>query len=103
MRHLLWYLIAGTKGGINRAKILLLLHDRPYNAHQLAKELELDYKTVRHHLDVLEKNRLIEPIKKGEYGSPYVLSIYMEQNYDSFQDIWKKIKIEREERKKSGT
>ena len=58
MKKILWWLIAGTKGGINRARILSLLNERPYNAHQLAEKLDLDYKTVRHHIKVLEDNNI---------------------------------------------
>ncbi len=52
-KRLLWWLIAGTRGGVNRARIILALHDLPSNANQLAEHLGLDYKTIRHHLDVL--------------------------------------------------
>src|SRR5437667_11038903 len=52
----LWYLIAANRGGINRARILWTLHDRPYNAKNLAARLALDYKTIRHLLDVFREN-----------------------------------------------
>jgi len=53
LRQLLWYLIAGTRGGMNRARILEALHERPYNANQLSETLGLDYRTIRHHLELL--------------------------------------------------
>ena len=59
MKQLLWYLLAGTRGGLNRIRILEALLERPYNAHQLSEELELDYRTMRHHLDVLTKNHIL--------------------------------------------
>src|SRR3989442_3969253 len=43
----LWYLIAGTRGGINPARNLWTLHDRPYNANDLATPQPLDSKTLR--------------------------------------------------------
>ncbi|MEK6988099.1 MAG: winged helix-turn-helix domain-containing protein, partial [Candidatus Thermoplasmatota archaeon] len=55
MDRRLWYLIAGTRGGINRARILWSLRNRPHNANDLAEFLGLDYKTVRHHLDILRE------------------------------------------------
>jgi predicted ArsR family transcriptional regulator len=67
MEKLLWWLIVGTKGGINRAKIIRILHDRPHNANQLAGKLKVDYKTIRHHIEVLEKNSIVSPyIVHGE-------------------------------------
>src|SRR5439155_349717 len=53
MDRRLWYLIAGTRGGINRARIFLIIHDRPPNANDPATKRTLDYKTVSHHLGVL--------------------------------------------------
>ena len=38
MKRLLWYLIAGTKGGVNRARIIKCLQERPYNANQIAEK-----------------------------------------------------------------
>ncbi|MGZ7108837.1 MAG: winged helix-turn-helix domain-containing protein [Methanobacterium sp.] len=90
MKNLMWWLFAGMKGGINRAEIIRMLHDRPYNAHQLAEELNLDYKTVRHHIQVLEKNDLIISGEE-KYGKMYFLSSVIEKNYDVFLDIWKKL------------
>jgi len=88
-RHLLHWLIAGSRGGVNRAKIIRILKDEPMNANQLTGILEVDYRTVRHHLDVLEKNRVITPM--GErYGMMYFLSPEMEENYPVFEEILKR-------------
>lgn len=92
MKRLLWFLIVGSKGGLNRARIIMLLHDRPYNANQITEELGLDYKTVRHHLKVLEDNNIIAPVGKKKYGALYFLSTLMEDNYDMFCEIWDQIK-----------
>ncbi len=91
MKRLLWHLIAGTKGGINRARIIKCLQKRPYNANRIAEILNLDYKTVRHHIKVLEKNSVI--ISSGDkYGVVYFLSSEMEKSMDIFEEIWKSIK-----------
>jgi len=92
MKKMLWWLIAGSTGGPNRARIIMVLHNRPYNAHQLAEELNLNYKTVRHHLKVLEENKIITSTGKQKYGELYFLSDALEENYDTFKDIWKEIK-----------
>ena len=91
MKKLLWWLIAGTRGGINRARIIKLLQERPYNAHQLAEKLQLDYKTIRHHIKVLEENNIITASGEKKYGTVYFLSTNMEHNYNLFNEIWAQI------------
>ena len=88
MKNLLWYLIAGTKGGETRGKIISLLKKTPSNANKIAEILKLDYKTVRHHLEVLEKNNTITAINKGKYGAVYFLSELMKANLKLFDEIW---------------
>ncbi len=68
--------------------------DRPRNANELAEILNLDYKTVRHHLDVLEKNRLVAPPRirgSGGYGKMYFPSEILEENMEYFNEIWGEI------------
>jgi len=90
LAHLLQWLIAGTRGGVNRARIIAAVHEAPQNANQLTGLLEVDYRTVRHHLDILEKNGLI--ISIGErYGKMYFPSLELEENYDLFEEIWIRI------------
>jgi DNA-binding transcriptional ArsR family regulator len=89
-KYLLGWLIVGTRGGLSRAKIIETLKETPQNANQLANLLELDYRTIRHHLEVLEKNRMITSAGEG-YGITYFLSPAMEENYDLFEEILKKI------------
>jgi DNA-binding transcriptional ArsR family regulator len=50
MEAVLWQVLAGTRGGPNRARLLRAVDDRPRNANQLAEALDLDYKTIEHHL-----------------------------------------------------
>lgn len=91
MKRLLWHLIAGTKGGFNRARIIKCLQQRPYNANRIAENLNLDYKTVRHHLKVLKENNII--VSSGDkYGVVYFLSNDMEKNLPIFEEIWENIK-----------
>jgi DNA-binding transcriptional ArsR family regulator len=95
MKTILWWLIAGSKGGINRAKIIKELHDRPYNANQITERLGLDYKTVRHHLKVLSENGIIESNSGEKYGTMYFLSRNMEENFPLFLEIWNKLEMTR--------
>lgn len=90
LKYLLGWLIAGTRGGPTRAKIIEALKETPQNANQLATFLKMDYKTMRHHLEVLEKNKIITSIG-DRYGATYFLSQTMEENYGMFEEIMKKI------------
>jgi predicted transcriptional regulator len=90
MKRLLWWLLAGSAGGVNRCRILEELLRIPHNANELAKVLALDYKTIRHHLEVLEKNHLITSTGTG-YGKTYFPSDLLETNTMLFQEIWAQI------------
>jgi DNA-binding transcriptional ArsR family regulator len=92
VKQILWWLIAGSKGGVNRARIIIALQKRPYNANQLTQLTGLDYKTVRHHLDVLKKHRAITTTGE-EYGTMYFLSESMRTNFADFLEIWKQVEI----------
>ena len=98
LKYLLGWLIAGSRGGITRAKIIETLRENPQNANQLATSLGMDYRTIRHHLKILLKNRLITSTGDG-YGKTYFLSVDLEENYVLFEEIlnklWKKQKREK--------
>jgi len=93
LKYVLGWLIAGTRGGITRAEIIKTIHKTPQNANQLANTLRMDYKTVRYHLEVLEKNRILTSVG-DKYGATYFLTQTMEDNYRVFEEIlnriWKK-------------
>ena len=91
MKNLLWYMFAGTRGGITRVRIIDLIRNSPANANKISEILKLDYKTIRHHLKAMEKNSLIYAINKEKYGAVYFLSEIMESNIDMFDEILDKI------------
>ena len=87
LRRSLWYLLAGTRGGITRIRIIMLLRERPYNANQIKDALELDYKTVQHHLKVLSDERVISTSEEKKYGSMYFLSPLLDKNMYIIDEI----------------
>ena len=91
LKRLLWYLLGGTRGGPTRAEILNTLRERPLNANQLAETLKVDYKTIQHHLRVLEENGLAAPSEKGAYGALIFLTPKMEEALPFLEEIWSKI------------
>jgi DNA-binding transcriptional ArsR family regulator len=86
MEAVLWQVLAGTRGGPNRARVLRALDRRPRNANQLAEDLELSYKTVRHHLDVLEDNGVIDS-GDSDYGRIYLPSDRVRRHWDTAEEI----------------
>ena len=86
MEGTLWHVLAGTEGGPNRARILRALDERPRNANQLADALDLDYKTVRHHLDVLGEKNLV--CRSGDdYGAIYLPTDRLRQYWNTCEEI----------------
>jgi len=98
LKYILGWLIAGTRGGASRARIINALKESPQNANQLANLIGKDYRTIRHHLGVLEKNRII--VSAGDkYAATYFLSPEMEENYELFAEMLKKALERKDERK----
>ena len=86
MEGAIWYVLTGTRGGSNRIRILRALDERPRNANQLADDLDLDYKTVRHHLDVLEENDILTN-SGDDYGAVYLPTDRARHNWDTVEEI----------------
>ncbi len=90
VKRLFWFIFTGSRGGLNRLKIISELKKNPVNVNQLAKKLSLDYKAIQHHIRVLEKNNLIS--KAGEkYGMIYFISTFLEVNMETFEEIEEKL------------
>ena len=86
MEQLLTWLLTKTRGGKTRTQIIQTLKVTPKNTNQLALHLKKSYKTISHHITVLEKNKLIIPIGDS-YATTYFLSSSMEANYQLFNQI----------------
>ena len=86
MEKALWYLLVGTRGGQSRVQIIRAIEDRPRNANQLSEVVDLDYNTVRYHLDTLLEHDVVE--KGGEdYGAMYFLTDRFEHHREEFERI----------------
>ena len=90
MEAVLWYVLTGTWGGANRVRVLRALNDRPRNANQLAESLDLDYKTVRHHLDVLCENDVLTD-SGDNYGAVYLPTEQARHHWDTIERIIKAV------------
>jgi DNA-binding transcriptional ArsR family regulator len=90
VRRIIWWVFTGSRGGPNRARLVVAVRQQPMNANQIAARLAIDYKTVRHHLNVLVKNHMLISVGEG-YGAMYFVSPELEGSYDEFMKIWGKI------------
>lgn len=93
LRRLLWFLLGGSRGGVNRARIIDRLRSKPSNQNQLAGDLGLQYKAIQHHIKILLRNSLI--LGTGEkYGVTYSLTPWLEARIQVFTEVCKKLNIE---------
>jgi len=56
------------------------------NTNQLSKELDLNYKTVQHHLEILEENTIVTT-QGDNYGQMYFLSDRLKNNLDILEEV----------------
>ena len=86
MEESLWYLLAGTRGSENRARIVRTLDEQPRNANRLSEAIDLDYNTVRHHLDTLRDHDIV--VRNGDgYGAVYRLSDQFEEHREVYERV----------------
>jgi len=78
--------MAGTRGGAVRKKILKTLEEKPQNINELSKRLSLDYKSVQHHMRVMERIQLVSSRKK-KYGNEYEISPLMKAYKHIFKEL----------------
>ena len=83
---MLWWLFLSSAGAPTRTRIVRALRDEPRNAQQLSVALQLDYTTVRHHLEVLTRNRLLET-GGDRYGQLYFLSPTLEERWADLEAV----------------
>ena len=85
-KRLMWFIFAGSRGGLTRLRIISILKKTPLNTNQLSRELGFDYKAIQHHIKVLEKNNMLA--KVGEkYSIMYFISAFLEANMETFEEI----------------
>lgn len=89
------YILTGTRGGMNRIEILQLLSKKSLNANKIKEKLELDYKTVQHHLRLLVKNRFVS-ISGERYGASYCLTEEFKLHDKTFREILAKVNKSKE-------
>lgn len=90
MEGVLWHLLASSRGGPTRVRILQALDERPQNANELATALDMDYTTIRHHLDVLMDNNIVRRTD-DDYATTYLVTDQARVNWDIIEEIFETI------------
>ena len=86
---MLHYLFLASRGGAMRWRIIEALAEAPRNMNQLAAALAVNYKTIQHHVRILEQNEVLVASKTSSYGAVYFLTARMEAHLAIFRNIWK--------------
>jgi len=79
-----------SRGGVNRIRIVKRLLESPLNTNQLAKELDLDFKAIQHHVKVLVKNNILSSVGE-KYNVAFFPSTFLDENMNAFEEIVSKL------------
>lgn len=101
LKKILIWLLGGSRGGLMRLRILLLLKKKPMNPHQLAKALNVNYRTVIYHLELLERYGLVGKLDVG-YGAPYFISDKLEKRWDLIKEVMRIMGIDESKEVEGG-
>jgi len=100
MNEIFTSVFTGMSGRYTRLRIICSITEIPMNTLELSKKLELDYKTIKHNIGVLEKNNLI--IRQGEgYGDMFFPSDLISMNLPTLYKVIRKVedKLDKSEKK----
>ncbi|KYH24639.1 bacterial regulatory protein, arsR family [Halalkalicoccus paucihalophilus] len=67
-------------------RLLQAIEERPRNANQFAEDLDLNYTTIRHHLDVLMDNGMVQK-SGGDYGAVYLTTDQVDHHWKTVETI----------------
>jgi DNA-binding transcriptional ArsR family regulator len=90
MEGVLWHLLASSRGGVSRTRILRAVDERPRNANELTEALDLDYTTVRHHTDVMIENNVLRRTD-DDYGAVYLPTERVRAHWDTVEEIFETV------------
>lgn len=86
VEKILFYLLTGMRGGTNRVRILRSLLEQPRNANQLATDLDLNYKTIRHHIELLTDHGIVTAT-----GSQYAKKYSIADEFTEHREVFERI------------
>ena len=89
----------GMSGRYTRLRIICSITENPMNTLEISKKLNLDYKTIQHSINVLEKNNFI--VREGTgYGDVFFPSEMITSNLPTLYAVIRKVENKLEKSKK---
>ena len=99
MNELFSSVFTGMGGRYTRLRIICAITEDPMNTLELSEKLNLDYKTIKHNIKVLEKNNLI--VREGEgYGDIFFPSEIIPSNLPTLYHVIRKVEAKLDKPKK---
>ncbi len=99
MKELFSSVFTGMGGRYTRLRIICAITEDPMNTLEISKKLNLDYKTIKHSINVLEKNNLI--VRQGEgYGDMFFPSEMLTSNLPTLYVVIRKVESKLDRDKK---
>ena len=77
-----------------RARIINFLKKRPANANMIAKELGVNYTSIRYHLDLLVENKMVAKSRGSSRIAIYFLTEAMKKAYPEYVGICGKLGLD---------
>ncbi|MGC8608621.1 MAG: ArsR/SmtB family transcription factor [Thermoplasmata archaeon] len=90
-RRLIWWLFFATRGGEMRKKIIQFLSANPSNIYQISTGLKVNYRTVEHHVKILEENHIISSVGE-KYGKTFFVSSTFRDKFPIIEEYEMKMK-----------
>ena len=85
-------IFTGMGGRYTRLRIICAITEDPMNTLGLSKKLNLDYKTIKHNIKILEKNNLI--VREGTgYGDMFFISEIIPSNLPTLYYLIRKVEV----------
>ena len=85
-------IFTGMGGRYTRLRIICAITEDPINTLGLSKKLNLDYKTIKHNIKILEKNNLI--VREGTgYGDMFFISEIIPSNLPTLYYLIRKVEV----------
>lgn len=92
MNELFSSVFTGMSGRYTRLRIICAITEDPMNTLELSKKLNLDYKTIKHNINILEKNNLIIRVGEG-YGDMFFPSEILSSNLPTLYSVIMKVEV----------